>query len=247
MKKLLTIALVLMLLATGCGTGGNSQSSSQPVEPESTVPEVSVADPVEPEEPDEESLPEEEAAVDRLEGLLKDEYDGLTITAAVLERMAILPGAAVPVTVTIENTGDKTVFYTQGSGTSETPQALYAATDDLQPVIPKDNLGIMTMDFVTKELKPGENLKFVLYVMAIEPNDQFDTYTYDLYNADETYIAEMEWPTLQEQHTDLVAAQPGSYTIHVNFLYYLPEENGMGNPLGEPSGYAQAECVIGVS
>lgn len=244
MKKVFAYALVLLLLSTGCGAGNNSSSSSWPVEPESSLPEAVVEEGTEPEEIE---TPPEEEAVDPLEGLIRDEYEGLAITAAVLERKAILPGFSVPVTVTIQNTGDKTVFYTQGSGVFETPEALILQSEDLQPVLPKDHLGIMTMDFVTKELKPGEELQFVLYVMAIKPTPSFDSYTYDMFNADQTYIVDMEWAALQEEYPDLVAVEPGSYTVYANFRYLTVGEGEEASPMAAPTGYAQAECVIGVS
>lgn len=240
MKKRLILAIALTLFVTGCQSGGTS--SGQPAElPESGV---QTETPLQGE-----SVPQPEAeAADPLAGLIRDEYEGIEMTAAVLERKAILRGFAVPVTVTIRNTGDKTIFYTRGSGVYETPEAVFLRADGLQPVIPKDHLGpIMTMDLVTEELKPGESLEYKLYVMAIQPNANFDRYTFDLFENEGTYIAELEWPALREKHPDLVGAAPGSYVVNAYFLYFIADENGQGDPLGAPTGYARAECVIGVS
>ncbi|MCL2486359.1 MAG: hypothetical protein FWE86_02015 [Oscillospiraceae bacterium] len=184
--------------------------------------------------------------LDFLEGLIKNEYDGIEITAEMLERMAILPGMPIPITVVVTNTGDKSVFYVQGSGSFETPEALFLKSDELQTVRPSDQLGIMTMDFVTKELKPGESLHFKLYAMAIEPNENFDEYTFELF-AEGTYIAEMDWLTLNERYPDLVAAEPGSYTVNAYFLYTVAGEDGQNDAFVGATGYAQAEAVIGVS
>ncbi|MDL2234339.1 hypothetical protein LJC63_12295, partial [Ruminococcaceae bacterium OttesenSCG-928-L11] len=195
----------------------------------------------------EEATPEEEEENNPLKDLIKNQYEDLEITAAVLLRRAILPGSSIPVTVAITNNGDKTIFYTQGSGVFETPQALRTQFDGLQVVLPKDHLGIATMDFVTKELAPGESLEFVVNVLAIEPNEQFASYTYETYNEDEIYIADMEWPDLQEKYPDLTAAAAGSYTGTVNFLYTLPAEDGAADPFSGATGYAQAEVTIGVT
>lgn len=238
MKKTIAILLGLMMLMPALLVAG-CKANEAPPSGEQTEPTENAAT--------------SEAEHPLLEGLIKNEYDGIEITVNVLERMAILPGAPVPVTVTVTNTGDKSVFYVQGSGSFETPQALFLQSEQLQPVRPSDQLGIATMDFVTKELKPGENLIFKLYVMAIEPNTKFDDYTYEMFN-EGVYIADMEWPTLHERYPDLTAVPSGSYTVNAYFVYTFVDvvytgagEDGQNNAFGEATGYAAAECMIGVS
>ncbi|MDR1766664.1 MAG: hypothetical protein LBR77_11465, partial [Lachnospiraceae bacterium] len=81
--------------------------------------------------------------------LIKDEYDGLTFTASVNTRQAILPGSVFQVHLTVKNTGDQTVSYVKGSGSFTTPSALSVEVDGLQRVLPQDQLGVNTMDYVT--------------------------------------------------------------------------------------------------
>lgn len=248
MKKLTTIlVLSALLLATGCANASAQAPGAQPGGPEASISEPqSQPEAAETSEAEESDMAQAPAA-DPFEGLTLNEYDGLEVTAAVLPRMAILPGAAIPVTVTVTNNGDKTIAYTLGSGVHETPQALVARFDGLQPVLPKDHLGPATMDFVTKELAPGESLQYVVTVMAVEPSAAFDNYTYDLYNKDQAYIAELDWPALQELHPDLTAAEAGSYTGTVSFRYTVPAEDGAMNGLSGPTGYNQAELTVSVN
>jgi hypothetical protein len=114
-------------------------------------------------------------------------------------------------------------------------------------VIPRDQLGIMTMDFVTKELLPGESLQFDFNVRAIEPNDNFDMYTHQLFMEEDIYIIDLEWPDLQERHPDLTAVAPGSYPVGVYFIYAIADENDPMSAFGAPTGYAAAEILVGIS
>jgi len=227
-KKLLIIVLLIALPMAGCVGGGKDPAPAPLPDPGPGGTETP-------------------PPVDLLEGLTKDEYPGIEMSADVLERMALLPGMPVPVTVVVQNKGDKTVSYVQGSGSFETPQALFLRSDSLQPVIPRDQLGIMTMDFVTKELKPGESLLFKFSVMAIEPNAGFDGNTQALFLDEETYIADLEWPALQERYPDLTAVKPGSYTVSAFFIYTMASGDGEADIFGGGTGYAQADCAIGIS
>ncbi len=178
--------------------------------------------------------------------LTLDEYDGLKITAAVLPRKAILPGSVFPVTVTVKNDGDKTISYVMGSGSYTTPQALLAEVTGLQPVIPKDRLGVHTSDFATKNLAPGETVSFVIPVMAIEPNSNFNEYTNDLYNGENIYIADLELAEMQDRYPDLVAAKAGSYAGTFTFEYAI-NTGEIAAALSGPTGYAYTEIMIGVT
>ncbi|MDR2933631.1 MAG: hypothetical protein LBV27_11070 [Oscillospiraceae bacterium] len=246
MKKTIIMALACGLIGLTACESGNNGSSSAPGESaqqmQSRQSEISMADESGPEG---QNLPVEEG-YDPLDGLVENEYDGLKMTAEVLERKAILPGSGIPVTVIIENTGDQTIAYTQGSGSFETPQAIFARADKLQVVLPEDHLGPATMDYVVKELAPGENLKFVLYVMAIKPHEEFDAYTYEMGEKDQ-YIADMEWSQLEEAYPELESAEPGTYDVHVYFTYSIMTDAQQPALLSGPTGYAQADVQVGVT
>lgn len=188
----------------------------------------------------------ENTTSDKLEGLTKDEYANLTITADVLERKAILPGSSIPLTINITNNGDKTLIYTQGSGSFETPQALFLDTPKLQAILPKDYLGVATMDMRNGELPPGETLNYTMYIRAIEPIADFTDYTYDKWDKDQIYVAEMEWDEIQKEFSDLKAAAAGTYEGTVYFLYTVQDAEN-ANPVPSATGYAESTFKIGVT
>ena len=70
-------------------------------------------------------------------------------------------------------------------------------------------VSVMTMDFVICELKPGETLMYKLYVMAIEPNDKFDEYTFELFE-EAKYIVETDLLELQTRYPDLSIVPSGA-------------------------------------
>ena len=162
-----------------------------------------------------------------LEGLTENEYPELVVTAAVLERMAILPGSTFRVNVVIENQGEETVTFVRGSGSNVVPDALMIRAKGLQPIFSMDNLGIATMDFQVDFLEPGEVLNFDLYVRAIKPNENIFDYTFELLQSDQEFIGDMEWETLSERFPDLEAVAPGPYTISVYFLYTVAPDYSM--------------------
>ena len=235
MKKylflILTLIAAIALITAGCRPGGAPQNNSTNEQPPDAAP---------PNFQDDGPMPE------RIAGLTKDEYDGIEITVNVLERNAILPGMVFQATVTVENKGEETVSYVKGSGSYKTPEALFVYSNTLQPVIPEDQLGFVTMDFVTDELKPGESLLFKFNVLAIEPDPDFDTFTHELFS-DEIYIANLEWSDLQARFPSLTAAQPGNYTLRAFFLYRLFDETGEFAAFEGPTAYAEAEALIGIS
>lgn len=254
MKKKLAFAMLLSaLILAGCT--GNAWNNNR-----STAPSVSSKAAVSREESmiaseyessiHEGSIPEEVPGAEKadpLHNLKHNEYEGLEITASVLEGKAILPGASIPVTVTVKNNGDKTIGYVQGSSAYETPQALHVEAEGLQPTLAKDHLGSATLDFVTKELKPGEELTFTTHIMAIEPNERWDEYTQGYHTDENGFIAEADWPALQERYSDLTAVKAGGYTAHVYFRYYVIAEGETNNPASEATGYAQADVPISVT
>jgi hypothetical protein len=237
-KGILALLLASLILSAGCSKKDETVLE-EPAVDEAVVEQHETETPVTPTSP---------TVQERLEGLTQNEYDGIEMTAAILPRMAILPGSTIPVTVTVQNTGDKTVVYTQGSGSFTTPQALLAETHGLQPILPQDHLGIATMDFAVRELQPGEQLQFVVYVRAIEPHAEFDTYSRELYNAGESaYIGDLGWDALYERHNTLVPVQAGAYESRIYFTYYVLEESAEPNLTAAPTGYAFADLSIQVT
>ena len=227
----LTLIIAIILITTGCQVyGQESADPSQDQTAEGQTP----------------SVQEDSTEPDAIAGLTQDEYDGLTFTVKVLERNAILPGMSFTATVLVENTGDKTISYVHGSGSFETPEAVFLYSDSLQPVIPADHLGVMTMDFATYVLEPGDSLLFKLNVMAVEPNPNFDDLTFEMFN-EGTYIADMDWDTLHGLDPSLVAVQPGSYTLKAYFLYRIHDENDPFSGFDGPTAFAVAETTITVS
>lgn len=253
MKKIMMLSILsLAMMLTSAGCSGNQQNNVStpdevPAQEQSPAAETPIDEPEVPlEDAPQDGEESHEPPLNQLNGLTENEYDGLTMTAAILERKAILPGSSIPVTITIQNNGDKAIVYTQGSGVFQTPQALYVQVEGLQTVLPKDHLGPATMDFVTKRLEPGESLSFIATVLAIEPNAEFDNFTYDAYNKEKLYLGELEWADLKERHPDLVEAASGSYNGHAYFTYFVPDES-KSDPLGSPTGYSKADFVVGVT
>jgi len=232
MKKFFVLILISALFFTACQGGYAAPPSDT-----SPAPDPDPAPP---------AVQANGSGPDMISDLIKDEYDGIEITVNVLERMAIIPGAPFQATVLVENKGDKTVSYIQGSGSYNTPQALFLYSEALQTVRPQDHLGLATADFVTQELKPGESLLFKLPAMAIAPNTDFDGYTFELFD-EGIYIPDMDWSALQERFPGLVALAPGDYALQAYFLYNVSDGGGEFDMFGGPTGYAVAETIIGVS
>jgi hypothetical protein len=83
--------------------------------------------------------------------------------------------------------------------------------------------------------------------MTIEQNpEQFETAARELYDADGTYIANMEWGVLQEKYPWMTPVPAGSYTGEVTFQYAVDDGSGSALITG-PTGYARAEITIGVT
>jgi len=242
LKYLSVMLLTIIFLLAACGSGDQTPSDEAAAN-ETTTPTT------------EETLQDEETKEseteltieDRLADLIRDEYEGIEITAEVLERKAILPGSIIPVNVTIRNNGEQTIVFPHGSSSSELPEALIVDAPLLQPVLSESQLGIATLDMVNTELKPGEELIFVVNVMAITPNEDFDTYTLELYNESETYIGNMTWEEIQAQFPSLTAVTKGSFDIHVYFTYYILTEETQADATASATGYAQGNLTITVT
>lgn len=238
MKKLLTICtLSLALLLSACGADpsapvleptGTPAASGQ-VEPSTLPADI-------PPSPD-------TSKEDPLEGLTENLYDGLELTATVDPAKEIQPGGLIEVTVKAKNTGDQSIFYALGSGSFTTPQAIRLQSESFQRVLPEDQLGMSTMDYRTNELKPGEELEYTMFALAIAPFDEFDQYTFTLYNTDKTYIATLTPAQLQEKYTEVAVIGQGSYTGSVYMIYSLPEDDASTQGIAFP-GYNQATFEI---
>lgn len=262
MKKVAPMLLAVSLLLAGCGAKtepsdtdsgavadpGAPVSESETEQPEESKDENSGIDSVEDSDPSEETN-DMGTRVENLEKQLKDleldSYPELTIDAAILERKAILAGTSFEVHVTIKNEGDKTVIFPHGSGTAEIPDAVYVYSDGLQTVIPAGNLGPMTMDMRYNELAPGETAEFVYTLMAVEPNKDFDEFTWDAFSGENsTYIADLTPEELAERFPELTFVTPDTYDIHAVFLYSVAGEE---DPVGNPTSYAEKTIQVSIA
>ena len=188
------------------------------------------------------SFAQEDTAVvlPAVEGLTPDLYDGIALTVTPTTDATVQPGDVISFEVVIENTGDQSIVYPHGSGSATTPSAIQLTFDGLQTILPEDRLGPQTMDMRYEELKPGESLQYTLHVMAIEPNESFDLWTYDLYTKEDLYIGDLDASALQVDHPEVVLAPSGTYNGTLVFQYTLPDGNT--SVLANPNGYA-AETI----
>lgn len=212
MKKLILTITALIFALTGCAAG-TAPPTGQPMsgESESEIVPPGGGD----------GLLSELAVPGQAEGLVPDLYDGLVMTAEVVTEGNIPPGGAFEVAVGLENTGEMTVAYVQGSGRWATPQSLFGEAEHLQYVLPRDNLGIATMDFVVKFLEPGERADFKLVFMAVEPTEGFTELTHNLFYEQNKYIADLSPDNLSEMFPELAFTAPGEYEAGAFLLYSL--------------------------
>lgn len=258
-----TLLLAAMVLA-GCNSSGSSSqevsASSESSASESSVISESSAD-LSTEESVEEStssvaseeaqpqMTRNEMIQGQIAEMQENEYSELSVTAEVLEGKAIVPGLSFNVHVTVTNNGDKTIVYQHGSGSAEVPDAVWVNIEGLQTVVPKGNLGPMTMDMQYKELAPGESETFVFTVMAIVPDSEFDSYTYELYSDGQKYIGDMGMDELKADYPNLTAADPGEYKGKAYLLYSVLADGGdAASTMTSPStGYTQADITVTVT
>lgn len=254
-RKQLPILILSAVMLAGCSGTGTPATDPAAVTETTTAGETAdtgssaeiIPNTIETAQETVASTADDEAVTDPYAGLTLNQYEGLEMTAAVLPRNAIIPGSTVPVTIVIANTGDQTVSYVQGSGSFTTPQALHLEITGLQPILPKDHLGAATMDYVVKELKPGESLKYILNIKTIEPNENFNNYTYDLFNKDQAYIGDMDIAELFDTYEDLKPVAAGAYEGTATFVYYLADDSETANVFGEATGYVQSPVIIPVT
>lgn len=183
-----------------------------------------------------------------LSTLMEGQYPELAMTVEMVED-SVAPGAAAEVKITLANEGDKTLVYSQGSYTMENPAALLMEVEGLQPVMSRDQLEALTDDTSRQYqgptlLEPGEDKTFEMYVMAIEPNAEFEERTYSVFTMDDEYIADLQWEELYELYPDLVKAEAGTYTGHAYFTYYVLQDGETASDTQTPTGYGLADFDI---
>lgn len=179
--------------------------------------------------------------------LVLNKYKGLEISAAILPRNAILPGMTVPVSIVVTNRGNQSVTYVHGSGSFTTPEAVHLDVNGLQPILPEDHLGIALMNYVVKDLSPGQSLTFTINVKVIEPNENFNNYTHDLFFNKQVYIGDLSMKDLFSMYGELTPASPGAYEGVATFVYYYADGPQDTNVWGNGNGYIQAPITIYVN
>ena len=239
-KIIVAVVMAMALLAViGC-TKSNTNQNSSSTPPESS--EVDASSDISQAEPEENPQIE-----DLFAGLVENNYEGLEISAEILPRNAILPGMSVPITIIIANNGDKEINYVQGSGSFTIPLALTVEANGLQPVISEDKLGIYTTDYVTRQLLPGESIRFVMNVMTVVPNANFDAYTFELLNKEEAYIADLTLEEIQDKYPDIEVVEPGKYEGSAYFKYFVAPDEGEMPMMPDANSYAKADFAINVN
>ena len=176
--------------------------------------------------------------------LTENEYPDLEVTAVVLERMAILPGSTIRVSVAITNNGDQTIAFVHGSGSNEVPDALKMVSEDLQPILPHVSFGIATMDFRVETLEPGESLNFSLFARAIEPNEDFNQYSFIWYIDNQTYIGDADWESISQAFPNLKEVEPGPHSVSVYFFYTIVDSSDMDIFGAEATGFNRTTLEI---
>lgn len=253
-KRILLLAMAMMLLLTGCGKGDASKNSSaQSSDNKSSSEDISQEMPQEESETEKakEPLPLEKPLKqiidEEIATLQNGLYPGLTLNAAVLERKAILPGEVFRVNVTVTNEGDQEISYYNGSGSFTVPESLKLYIDGMQTIQHVDRLGPATMDISYKSLKPGESLTYDYYVIALKESDQFAQVTSDLYMSEEKYIGEMGLEEFLEKYPQFIVSDSGGYQGQVFFTYLYKQEGESVDPSISANGYTQAEFGITIS
>jgi hypothetical protein len=246
MRKTIIPILMISALFTACGQSEYQNAvtlDTAPALTDGSIPMPTQENPLARNVDTNTSAESTNTEVNPFSELIENEYEGLTITAAVLPRNAILSGMSIPITVILSNNGDSTISYIQGSGSYTIPNALDVRSDKLQTVVSEDRLGIATNDFVTKTLAPGESLSYTVTVRAINKNSNFFNYTMDSI-AHSKYIGNTSWEELQQSYPDLEAAAPDSYDINIYFAYNISNDDDF---LGTATGYIMTTLPITIS
>lgn len=245
MKRLVLIMLAMTMLLSGCGNNKNSAKGKEPKDDVSSKVSEDAASSEESSKPDpvvERSA--KENIEEQIATLQKDIYPELQITAAVLERKAILPGDIFKVSISVTNSGTKDVSFENGSGSYAVPESIKIYIDGMQVIPQQDRLGPVTLDLSYKSIKAGETLTFDYYVAAIKESDEFMDIASQFFIEQDKYIGDMSPEELLKAYPDLVVSDNGGYQGQVFFTYMAPSESGEVDLTMSANGYAQAEFGI---
>lgn len=233
-KRIIIAALALLLIFTGCtkntGKDGENSSKTPESETESKNSEPTVAKSAK-------SVIDEEIAP-----LQKDMYPELQITAAILERKAILQGDIFRVNIVVTNSGSQDITFSNGHANYAVPAALKIYVDGMQVIPQPDRLGPDTPGISDKTIKAGETLTFDYFVTAIKESDEFLQIATQQYVEEQKYIGDMTTEEFLKAYPNQVASEKGGYTGQV-FFTYLVKQDGADTV----TSYAQAEFGLTVS
>lgn len=166
MKSIVFLLIVLLALsAAGCSGAGAEGSTPQP------QPEPSVAEP-EGSQGAPESRPHDPETDGPVTGFTASS-DDITLEVRLNEE-SYGHDRMIGTQVTITNNSDQKIAYVKGSGSNVAPDALKYTLGDLTAVY---NPAIMTMDYQTKWLDPGESLELELNFAPYIPKDEETRYS----------------------------------------------------------------------
>lgn len=246
-KRMIFMVLVLAMVFVGCTpkkSGSEDKTSS--VEPpvstpdESETPEQSQTNP-------ETDKTRKEIIEEQIAGLKKDLYPELELSAAILERKAILQGDVFRIKVEIKNAGTKDITLPFGSGSNDVPDALKIYIDGIQIIPQKSEIGPATMDMQTKDLPAGESLSYDYYAVAIKESADFSSVFTQLYVNEQKYVGEMTAEEIAKAYPELELSDKGSYVGKVFLMYFAPEDGEEYDFTTGANGYAEAEFGVGIS
>lgn len=253
-KCLLGVFLGMAMLLAGC-TGnqqGKIDTTKETKQVETQVQETNIVEETELKEEstidattnEVKEITREEQNRQALEGLEPNQYEDLKISVFLPLRKLTLPGDTIRLDVVVENTGDKRVYYPHGSGSRTNPDALLFQVEGLQEILSKDQLGMNTLDMQTRTIEPGESKTFTIFVRGIKKNPSFDEKTRQLYQKDQTYIADLSFEELQKLYPELQVAAGGNYEGKVFFLYGIEDEDKKEQVILGPTSYATGDIAI---
>ena len=132
---------------------------------------------------------------DAVEGLTLDQYDGLEVSLVQLDRMMPVAGNAVNLTFNVTNNGDKVIAFVQGSSSNPIPSALTFTTVNAEQYLGIDEEGgvaIATMDYVVKQLLPGESMNFTAqFIVSSGQNDVSAFFAYAILEGTEDFLVDV--------------------------------------------------------
>lgn len=248
MKNIIAFALAVFLsigLLAGCGSNNTPGKLLEPKSaPSKQDQSVSIITPSESVTPSQTQSKENLSIQEILQNLKQNEYEGLEITAELDPKIELIPGGVTKVEVLVKNTGNKTIVYDHGPEIFTTPMALLISVEGLQPILPKDHLGVKDEKNNVRELKAGEEKRMELHVMAIEPDAKFEEKVHQIFDTESKFIIDIEWDILHERFPELQKADAGEYKGSFYFTYSILEGTENAESAHTPTGYAMSEFVI---